>query len=152
MKIDFQQPAGPWARFSAHQRAASCRSSRCGGAGTPERLSTRREPTGFRWQTRARWRPLPRRLSYRPPCRASDPQAWATYQRDHSIFSSLQTPFGSLAAAPADTCSHLNYGDDAVINRPNENDRAGNLVREEAMILELGQVTIKQARYRIKRR
>ena len=48
--------------------------------------------------------------------------------------------------------SHLNYGDDAVINRPNENDRAGNLVREEAMILELGQVTIKQARYRIKRR
>jgi hypothetical protein len=96
--------------------------------------------------------PLPRRLSYRPPCRASDPQAWATYQRDHSIFSSLQTPFGSLAATPADTCSHLNYGDDAVINRPNENDRAGNLVREEAMILELGQVTIKQARYRIKRR
>jgi hypothetical protein len=97
-------------------------------------------------------RPLPRRLSYSPPCRASDPQAWATYQRGHSIFSSLQTPFGSLAAAPADTCSHLNYGDDAVINRPNENDRAGNLVREEAMILELGQVTIKQARYRIKRR
>ena len=47
-------------------------------------------------------------------------------------------PFGSSGAILPITCSHLNYGDDAVINRPDENDRAGNLVREEAVIFELG--------------
>ena len=45
------------------------------------------------------------------------------------------------------TPEDLNYGYDAVIKRSNDNNRAANLVSEEAMILELWHIVEKKARY-----
>ena len=46
--------------------------------------------------------------------------------------------------------SFLNYGDDPIIRRPDENDRAFSLIREEPVVLKLGDLFVKQARHRIK--
>src|SRR5262249_19561924 len=46
----------------------------------------------------------------------------------------------------------LDDGHDPVVLRPDEDDRALGLVREEAVVLDLGDVVVEQARHRIERR
>src|SRR5262249_38370830 len=48
--------------------------------------------------------------------------------------------------------SKLNGGDDPIIRRPYNDDRAAGLVRKEAVVLEFWEFVVKQARYRIERR
>src|SRR5262249_17835129 len=47
--------------------------------------------------------------------------------------------------------SALNGGDDPIVRRPYNDDRAAGLVREEPVVLEFWDVVVKQARHRIER-
>ncbi len=65
--------------------------------GLTEQPSTRKTPRGFRWQTRARWRPLPQRLSYRPPCQANDLGGEDAVIRDEANAGRRTLPLAQIA-------------------------------------------------------
>src|SRR5262245_17354996 len=64
----------------------------------------------------------------------------------------LLAPGRVIARASIPVEDGLDDGHDPVVLRPDEDDRALGLVREEAVVLDLGDVVVEQARHRIERR